>query len=213
MRLRNSELIVLGITLLATAVGIWVYPKLPAQVASHWGTTGEVDGYMSAFWGAFIMPIVSLVTALLFIAIPRLDPKRQNIEQFRPYFDRFIISFSFFLAYIYALTLLWNLGYEFSFVRWLVPAFSVLFYTLGVLISHAKQNWTIGIRTPWTLSNEHVWDATHVRTGKLFRLASVVVLLGILLPNYAVWLLLVPILGVVLYSIIFSYLEFKKTVA
>ena len=115
-----------------------------------------------------------------------------------------------FLLYIYLLTILWNLGLWFNMVQLLAPALGVLFYFCGVLIGKAKRNWFIGIRTPWTLSNEKVWDKTHLIGGRLFKAAGLVALLGVLFQNYAILFVLIPVILVSLFTIVYSYFAYQK---
>jgi uncharacterized membrane protein len=165
---------------------------------------------MPKFWGTFLIPIIALVLWIVFLVIPRIDPKRENIEKFRKYFDGFIAALFVFLLYLYVLTLYWNTGYRFNMVIFLMPAFAVLFYMVGILVSHAEMNWTIGIRTPWTLSSETVWKKTHVLTGKLFRASGIITLTGVLFPDFAIWFLLIPVLASAVVSTVYSYLAYRK---
>ncbi len=180
------------------------------KMASHWNIQGEVNGYMSKFWGLFLMPIISIGLLILFILIPKIDPLKANINKFRKYFDGFIVLIMIFLFYIYLLTLFWNLGFRFDMGRLMVPALGILFYYCGILVENAKRNWFIGIRTPWTLSNEKVWEKTHKIGGKLFKIAGLIALLGIFFPNYAFYFILVPVLLVAVYTIAYSYFEYQK---
>ena len=145
MKLRKSEIISLLIIMISFIIGISFYSLLPDKVASHWNAKGEVDGYMSKFGGLFLMPVISLVLLLLFIIIPKIDPLKHNIENFRKYFDGFIVLMMLFLFYLYILTILWNIGVRFNFVHLLVPIFSIFFYYCGILIQKAQRNWFIGI--------------------------------------------------------------------
>ena len=95
-------------------------------------------------------------------------------------------------------------------VQMLAPAFGVLFYCLGILLGNAKRNWFVGIRTPWTLSSDVVWDKTHKMGGKLFKAAGVVAFLGVLVPAYALLLVIVPVIAVAVYTFVYSYFEFVK---
>ena len=92
----------------------------------------------------------------------------------------------------------------------LAPAFGVLFYCLGIVVGNTKKNWFIGIRTPWTLSSDIVWYKTHKIGGKLFKAAGVVAFLGALLPAYALFFIIVPVIAVALYTVVYSYVEFVK---
>lgn len=183
---------------------------MPAKMASHWNIRGEVDGYMSKFWGLFLMPLISVGMFLLFVLIPKIDPLKANIEKFRKYFDGFIVLVMIFLFYIYLLTIFWNIGLRFNMGQLMIPAMAILFYYCGILIENAKRNWSIGIRTPWTLSNEKVWDKTHQLGGKLFKIVGIVAFLGIIFPNYAFFLILFPVIAVSIYTVIYSYFKYRK---
>jgi len=208
--MRKSEAIVLGIIVLSFLIGMYFYPRMPDAMASHWDSRGEVNGYMSKFWGLFLMPTISVGLVLLFVLIPKIDPLKANIEKFRRYFDVFVLLMIVFLFYLYLLTILWNMGLRFDMIQLLAPAFGILFYYCGILVENAKRNWFIGIRTPWTLSSEKVWEKTHRIGGRLFKITGVVALLGVLLPDYAMLFVLVPILLVAAYTIVYSYFEYQK---
>lgn len=208
--MKTCRLIVLAIILISFIIGIYLYPTMPAKMASHWNFQGEVDGYMSRFWGLFLMPLMSVVLLILFLIIPKIDPLKKNIEKFRKYFDGFIILMIVFLFYIYLLTIFWNTGIRFNMTQFMMPALGILFYYCGILIEHAKRNWFIGIRTPWTLSNEVVWNKTHKLGGKLFKAAGIIAFAGILFPNQAILFVLLPIITITVYIIIYSYIEYRK---
>lgn len=210
MKLRKSEIISLIIIIISAIIGIYFYPRLPEKIASHWNTQGEVNGYMPKFWGVFLMPMISAVMWLIFLIIPKIDPKKENIEKFRKYFDRFIILLFLFLLYIYILTLYWNLGNQFDFIRFLLPVFAILFYFTGDLISKSEMNWTIGIRTPWTLSSETVWKKTHTLGGKLFKASAIITLVGLFFPSIAFWFTIIPVIIFSIFIIAYSYFAFRK---
>ena len=208
--MRKTEKLVLAVIAVSFVIGIALYPEMPDQMASHWNAAGEVDGYMPKFWGLFLMPLITLGMFLLFITIPRIDPLKANIQKFRGNFDMFILIIIFFMFYIYMLTLFWTMGYRFSMIQLMSPAFAVLFYYAGILMQNAKRNWFIGIRTPWTLSSTKVWDKTHKLGAKMFKVAAVIILAGVVLPNYAIYFILIPILFSAFYLIVYSYREYRK---
>jgi uncharacterized membrane protein len=210
LALRKCELFAVGLILISFILGIYVYPQLPGKLASHWNAQGKADGYMSKFWGLFLLPIISCGLFLLFLLIPRIDPLKANIDKFRGYYDGFMAIIMLFFFYLYLLTILWNLGRRFNMIAFLTPAFGILFYYCGILIKHAKRNWFIGIRTPWTLSSETVWEKTHQIGEKLFKIAGVLALLGVLFQRYAFALVIIPIIIAALYTFIYSYFEYQK---
>ncbi len=207
--MRKANIFILALVVISFAIGIWLYPQMPDSMASHWNAAGQVDGYMPKFWGLFLMPIISLAILLLFVAIPRIDPLKENIAKFRKHFDIFIVLIMLFLLYIYLLTLFWGFGARFNIMQAMSPALAILFYYAGVMIGHSKRNWFIGIRTPWTLSSDRVWEKTHKRGSKLFKAAGIICLLGAAFPDYAIWLIIAPVLVVAVYSIVYSYFLFR----
>ncbi len=208
--MNKSAIIVLLIILLSFAIGVYLYPQMPDRLASHWNTQGEADGYASKFWGLFLIPLLSLGLFFLFLVIPKIDPLKANVDKFRKYFDGFMVVFFIFLFYLYLLTILWNVGLRFNMIQLLSPAFGVLFFYCGIMIENAKRNWFIGLRTPWTLSNEEVWNKTHRVGGQLFKIAGLIALGGFILPDLALFLILFPALFFTFYITIYSYFEHKK---
>ena len=208
--MRKSNIIISAVILISFVVGIYYYPQMPERMASHWNAQGQVDGYMSKFWGLFLIPILSIGLFLLFQLIPKIDPLKENIEKFRKYFDGFIVIVFLFLLYIYFLTILWNVGVRFDMGKAIAPSMGLLFYFVGILVENSKRNWFIGIRTPWTLSSEKVWDNTHRIGGRLFKVAGVIAFIGVFTKKYAIILIIVPIVLVSVYTVVYSYFEYQK---
>jgi len=198
--------------LVSFVLAIFFYPIFPSQIATHWGINGQADGYSSKAFGLFFMPILSVVLFFLFISLPKIDPYKKNFDQFKKYFQNFINLIFAFFFYIYLIIIVWNLGINFNMIQVLCPAFAALFYYAGVLMSHAKRNWFVGIRTPWTMANEKVWDKTHKIGGKLFKLTGLISLLSFILPNLSLFFILIPTLFTTIFVFIYSYVEYKKTV-
>jgi len=146
----------IAIIILSFFVGVYFYPKMPDRMASHWNIRSEVDGYLPKFWGLFLMPLVSLVMFGLFLAVPKIDPLKENIKKFEKYYCGFILTMIVFLFYIYILTIGANLDLEFNMGMLLIPGMSLLFFYIGLMLENSKRNWFIGIRTPWTLQNDKV---------------------------------------------------------
>jgi uncharacterized membrane protein len=65
-KMRKSELVIAGVILLSFAIGLYIYPQMPEEIASHWNARGEVDGYISKFWGLFLVPLICTGLLLLF---------------------------------------------------------------------------------------------------------------------------------------------------
>ena len=201
----------IGMIVFALIESLLAYSHLPERVASHWDATGHVNGYMGRFGGAFFLPLLLLGLFILFSIIPMIDPRKQNISKFRTSYDRFIIIFVIFMVYIHTLMLAFNLGHNFDLTRALLPSLGILFFAVGFIIEKAQPNWFIGIRTPWTLSNDVVWEKTHRLGGLLYKISGVIALLGFFVPTPVIFFFVIsPIILSSLWLLVYSYLEFKK---
>jgi uncharacterized membrane protein len=188
------------------------FPQMPEQMASHWNAQGVVDGYTSKFLGLSLFPFIATGLTLLFVAIPLIDPLKANIARFRKYYDWFVVLFLLFFQYLYILTILWNRNVSFDLIRALLPSAGILFFYIGIMVQNAKRNYMVGIRTPWTLANEEVWDRTHLLGGKLFMDAGIIAAIGAIWPKYGLIFILVPLLLVTLVTVIYSYVIYQKVV-
>jgi len=202
---------VIGCLVLASiAIGAYVYPTLPAQVASHWGASGNVNGYMPKFWGVFLFPIIMIFMTTLLAWLPSIDPMKENVEQFRKQYNGIILFITVFMFYVFLLSIAWNVVYRFNMTNFIIPALAELLYFLGVVLPKTKQNWFIGIRTPWTLSSPAVWEETHIFGGKLFKITGVLALAGLAFPSHVFWFIIIPVFFSAFGTLIFSYYSFKK---
>lgn len=210
MSMRKSEMIISGLVLLSLIASIYFYSRMPEKIASHWNVRGEVNGYVSKLWGLFLMPFILAGLAGLFAAVPRIDPLKANIEKFRKHYDGFIILFFIFMLSIHFQLILWNLGIKISPNATLPVGLGILFFYTGILCENAKRNWFIGIRTPWTLSSDAVWNKTHKVGGKLFKIAGAVALAGVFFRSYASFFILVPVILISVYTIFYSYITYNR---
>ncbi len=212
MSTKLTTILVLMMILFATVAGLLLWNQLPDQMASHWNVNDEVDGYMPKVWGVFLMPLVTLGLFLLFLVIPNIDPNKANIAEFRESFNLFIVLFVAFMLYVHSLTLAWSLGYTgFKLSNALLPAMGLLFIFIGFMLRRAKRNFFIGIRTPWTLSSDTVWEKTHQLGAVLFMASGVLAFIGGLFGGMtAFWMLFVPLIGSVVFLLVYSYVLYQR---
>ncbi|NYZ79831.1 SdpI family protein [Candidatus Micrarchaeota archaeon] len=198
---------------LALAMSLYFYGQMPATMATHWGANGEVNGYSSTLFGLMIIPVMMAAMYALFSVLSNVDPMRKNIDKFRNYFDFFIVIMMGFFFYVQMIMIAWNLGYRFDISIAIVPAMAVLFYFAGVLTERSKRNWFIGLKTPWTMSSDVVWEKSNKLAGRLFKACGIVSLLSLLIvPKYTLMIIIVMAIFASVYPIIYSYYEYKKIV-
>jgi uncharacterized membrane protein len=191
-------------------ITIATYSTAPDRVVSHWNAAGQADGYMSKFWGLFLIPFIMTGFVAMFAILPRIDPYKKNYEKFRDYYEGFILLFVLFMLAIQIQIILWSIGYQISPNLTFPVLIGILFIYIGFLLGHAEQNWFVGIRTPWTLSSKTVWKKTHQIGGKLFIIAGFIACAGIFAGKNALWFILIPVLAVAGYTVVYSYIEFQK---
>lgn len=208
--MRIIQIAVLGIIAFSFLASLYYHPQMPDPMVTHWDARFEPDGYMGRGWGLLLIPLMMAGLFLLFLAIPRIDPLKKNIERFRGYFDNFVLLIFAFLAFVHLVMILWNVGIAVDFAVFLPLWLGVLFFYVGVLCKHSKKNWFIGVRTPWTMSSDIVWEKTNKRAGIMFQIAGLLMLAGMLLPRFLMLIVLGPILFLMVYITAYSYFEYQK---
>lgn len=212
MSTRTTMIVVLTMIAIATLAGLLLWNQLPDQIASHWNIQDQVDGYLPKFWGVFMLPLIALGIFVLFLVVPAIDPLKVNIAQFREVFNLFIVLIVGFMLYLYGLTLAWSLGYDtFKMSNALLPAIGLLFIFIGFMMRQAKRNFFIGIRTPWTLSSDAVWNETHRIGAVLFIISGILAFIGGFFGGMAAfWLMFAPMIGSTLFLLIYSYVLYRR---
>lgn len=212
MSTKTTSILVIALVAIAVIAGVILWNKLPDQMASHWNVNDQADDYMPKFWGVFLMPIISLGMLALFLVIPNIDPLKANIAEFRNIFNLFILLIVVFMLYVHGLTLAWNMGNQsFKMSAAMLPFLGVLFIFIGYMLRQAKRNFFIGIRTPWTLSSDTVWNKTHQLGSVLFMVSGAFAFIGSFLGGMlAFWLLFVPLMGSVVFLILYSYILYRN---
>ena len=210
MSTRASVLTCAALIAVATLVGLALYPQLPDPMPSHWDATGTVDGYTSRLFGVLLMPLVTAGLAVLLFAIPSMDPLRANIERFRGAYNAFVVGFVAFMVYVYALTLAAGMGRQFDMTQMLLPAMGLLFIGVGRMLRTARRNYFIGIRTPWTLASDEVWQATHALGARTFTVGGIVAIAAGFLGEAGFWLMMAVLIGAALVPVVYSYLLWRR---
>ncbi|MBU1131115.1 SdpI family protein [Patescibacteria group bacterium] len=207
----KTEIIPILIIIASIILGFYFYSVFPEQVPVHWNAVGEVDRYGSKLEGAFLMSIVAIGLYLMFWFIPKIDPKKEKYKQFENVYHIFKNAIMIMLFGIYLIASLNSLGYNIRVEVWVPISVGLLFLIMGNYMSKLKSNWFMGIRTPWTLSSDEVWNKTHRLGGKLFMIMGVLLMITPLLPYSNIFLtLVIPIIIMSLVPIVYSYLLYRK---
>ena len=198
----------------AFGFSIAVWRRLPDQIPTHWGADGEVNGYSSRLFGAFFLPMITAVLALALPMLPAIDPKGANYAKFRSSFELVIDAVIAAMVALHVVMLGTSLGLPVSMQRMTPLMVGALFVVIGNVMPRARPNWMFGIRTPWTLTNDRVWERTHRLGGILFVIGGIALIGAAWLPASA----LVPVIvGVSLVAgvvpLVYSYVIWRKEAA
>lgn len=200
------------IVAIAVIASLAVFGRLPERMPVHWNASGEIDGYGSRLVGAFLMPAVMLGLAALIPALPRIDPRGRNYEKFRPTYHLVLNALLTFTLALHGVLLASALGYDVPVARLVPLGVGLLLVLLGNVLPRTRSNWMFGIRTPWTLSNERVWERTHRVGGYLMLAAGLLVIAAALLAPGSLGfpVILVAVMGAAIGSVLYSYIAWRQ---
>jgi uncharacterized membrane protein len=142
--------------------------------------------------------------------LPRIDPRRTKYADFARAYALVSLLVVAFLSVVYAIMLAVAFGAPLNLSRVLLPLIGLLLIGVGVLLRDVRPNWFVGIRTPWTLSSERSWTATH-RLGRwvLIGMGLTLVLAGVLETSWAVMLAIVLCIGGVVGLVAYSFVVWR----
>jgi uncharacterized membrane protein len=165
---KNWQWIVAIILALATWIGSAViYQQLPERIPTHWNARGVIDGYGSKQWAVFLVPAMMAGFMILWKFLPALSPKHFEVDTFRTTYLYILVVLMGMFAYLHAITLYaaWahvtNRHNHFDLLRSMLGGMFVFFALLGNVMGKVKRNFYIGVRVPWTLASDRVWNDTH----------------------------------------------------
>jgi immunity protein, SdpI family len=208
----------LALLAIALSASLILYPRLPAEIPIHWNIQGIIDDYGNKTWAAFLMPAMMSGMLLLFWAIPWLSPKHFEVDAFRATYWFIILVITGMMGFIHGLTLWAALEAgkqqaQVDITRLMLAGLLVMFALIGNVMGKVRRNFYVGVRTPWTIASERVWNDTHRLAARLFVGAGVVglivVVLPLPLPAVAITVV-VLIMSAALWPVIYSLILYKR---
>ena len=193
-------------TLVVAAI---LYPSLPEMIPTHWNAQGEIDGYMKKPGGVLMMPAMALTTFIIMKIIPVISPKGFRTDKFSDVIGVLQVTLVGFMSIVAILVLLEAHGLNVLINEVIIAGVGLLFVVIGNYLGKVRKNFFIGIRTPWTLASDEVWNRTHRMGGKLFMLSGVIIWLGALLRLPLTWTVGVAV-GLVLIPVVYSYFLYRQ---
>ena len=194
------------VILLPLLAGLILWDQLPQQMPIHWNVAGEVDGWSSKPFAVFGMPLIMLAAQWLCALATGADPKKNNHSQKILYLALWIIPVL--SAVLQAITYASALGKEVRIELVMPVLMGLLFAIIGNYMPKCKQNYTIGIKIPWTLNSEENWNRTHRFAGRIWFVGGLVIMFAGFFCGFWVFLPIMLVMAIV--PFVYSYVLHRK---
>ena len=194
------------VMLIPILIGVLLWDRLPEKVATHFDFEGNPNGWTSRGFTVFGIPLFLLVCQWIAAAVTLSDPKHKNLSEKVFRMILWIVPMASLLLAIVCYG--YELGYETSDRTIAFATMGVLFIVIGNYLPKCRQNYTIGIKIPWTLHDEENWNHTHRMAGYLWILGGLLMIVNIFLKWD--WLFPVVLAVAVLVPTVYSYLYYRK---
>lgn len=214
MNNKKTNIFIFCILAAVLAYILMLYPTLPDTIPTHFDAAGQINGYGSKNTLFFIWALTAVVNIIMPLS-GKIDPKKENYEKFKSFFNLFRIIFTAFMSFVILLVIKFGKHHEIktNITFYVMLAVGVFLVFLGNYMPKVKQNYFFGIKTPWTLANENVWNKTHRFAGPLWICGGIIIPASCLLDLNGVMrtvIIVAVTLVIGLLPEIYSYIIFKK---
>lgn len=154
-------------------------------------------------------PLLIIGLAVLTAALPRISPRRFEVESFAGIYAVLMLVIQGVMLVLGIAAMLAGAGHAVPMATIAPLAVGVLLMVLGNYMGKLRRNFFVGIRTPWTLASEAVWERTHRLAGWIYVLAGAAMLVLALAGAMAGWTL-AAVVVVLLIPHVCSYLIYRR---
>ena len=202
-----KTMILTSIIILAPiVVGLILWDKLPAEMATHFDANGVADGWSPKELAVFGLPLFLLAVHWFCMAFTSVDPKRQNFS------DKVIVLVMWLCPVVSIVgngaTYLYAMDNSVNTTPIAMLLLGCVFIVVGNYMPKMKQSYTIGIKVPWALNSEENWNRTHRFAGYMYMLAGVVTIIGGFIQQF--WLVPLALVIAALIPMAYSFILYKK---
>jgi uncharacterized membrane protein len=193
------------------------YDDLPEMVPIHWDAHFNPDGFVpkqDVLKTFFILPGAMVLLCALTLVLPWLSPRHFRVDSFRSTYGYVMMLVVALMGYLHVATL-WGAmepgKNQTIFMRFFLGGICLFFALIGNVLGKVRRNFWVGVRTPWTIASEVVWNRTHRLAAWLFVAAGLVAFaLIMMLPAEAAWVTLLLILPAALVPVFYSLVLYKR---
>ena len=205
---KNLKVLILTtvVMLLPILAGLILWNQLPEQMPTHWNAAGEIDGWSSKPFAVFVLPLIMVAAQWLCMLGTAADPKKNNHSEKVLHLILWIVPAL--SVVLHAVTYATALGYAVPIEVVMPVLIGLIFTIIGNYMPKCKQNYTIGIKIPWTLDKEENWNRTHRFAGWLWTFCGIAIMCTGFFGGF--WVFLPITFLMVLAPIIYSYVLHRK---
>ena len=194
------------VILLPILAGVILWNQLPDPMPSHWNAAGEIDGWSNKPFTIFGLPLILLAAQWLCTLGTAADPKKNNHPVKIVHLVLWIIPVLSVVMHTFVYLI--ALGYGVRMEVVMPVLIGLIFTIIGNYLPKCKQNYTIGIKIPWTLDNEENWNKTHRFAGWLWTVCGILIMLTGFFGGF--WVFLPITVAMVLAPVFYSYSLHRK---
>lgn len=213
-RYRYASPLIIAIIAVQALVAIVSYPFLPPMIPSHWNIAGQINAYAPKLQVVALPPLLSIGIFVLLQILLAISPRlgNQNPRANRNVINFILAGIFLFLLIIQLATIAaaFHVAVDIPLITCL--AISVLFIFIGNYMGKLRRNFWAGIRTPWTMTNETVWERTHRFGGWLFVIGGLIDVVLSFIPSVRFYGVLGVVLLMALGSVVYSYVVYQRIV-
>ena len=206
--MKNNRIVVLTalLCLVPVVFGLIFWDALPDPMPTHFGADNQPDGWSSKPFAVFGLPLIIMALHIVCVLGTRTDPKYANISGKIMGLVLWICPVISIVCggMMYAIAL----GHELRIGLYLMLLIGVVFLVLGNYLPKSRQNYTVGIKIPWTLNDIENWNATHRFAGRLWMAAGIMILATAWLEQP--WVFFVIVALMVLAPVAYSYMFYRR---
>lgn len=209
MKRSTSFAVNLALTGAAALYSAVLYPGLPNPTPSHWNSEGKIDGYSSPMFMCALVPAMMLAMTLLFLALPKMSPGKFKVDSWGSIYYLITTLVVVMEGAIHVVLLNASRNSALMSPKFLFGVMFVFFALMGNFIGKVRQNFWVGVRTPWTLANETVWNIVHRRAAQLWVVTGI---LGAILTlaGLPFWYSFGLLMASALFPVVHSYFVWKR---
>lgn len=203
---RKTLILTSALTLSPMLIGLLLWNRLPALIPTHFGTDNVADGWSSKPFAVFGLPLLLLVIHFICSLAILNDPKQKNVNM------RFFQLFFWIVPVISLICCLScyaaALGINVDIGMMICLAVGVIFIVIGGFMQKIKQNYTVGIKLPWTLHSEENWNQTHKLASWVWMAGGLVFVICSFLHLDSLIVAVIAVMAVV--PIAYSFILYKR---